>query len=46
MYMSRNELFHKYHDLEWGVPVHDDIKHFEFLILESAQVGLSWATVL
>lgn len=35
-----------YHDKEWGVPVHDDRKHFEFLILESAQAGLSWATVL
>ena len=36
----------KYHDNEWGVPVHDDKIHFEFLILESAQAGLSWATVL
>ena len=35
-----------YHDKEWGVPVHDDRKHFEFLILEGAQAGLSWATVL
>ena len=35
-----------YHDEEWGVPVHDDRKHFEFLILEGAQAGLSWATVL
>lgn len=35
-----------YHDEEWGVPVHDDQKHFEFLILEGAQAGLSWATVL
>jgi DNA-3-methyladenine glycosylase I len=35
-----------YHDLEWGVPVHDDRKQFEFLTLESAQAGLSWATVL
>ncbi len=35
-----------YHDREWGVPVHDDKVHFEFLILESAQAGLSWATVL
>ncbi len=35
-----------YHDEEWGVPVHDDKKHFEFLILEGAQAGLSWATVL
>lgn len=36
----------KYHDEEWGVPVHDDQKHFEFLILEGAQAGLSWSTVL
>lgn len=36
----------KYHDEEWGVPVHDDQKHFEFLILEGAQAGLSWATIL
>jgi DNA-3-methyladenine glycosylase I len=35
-----------YHDSEWGVPVHDDAKHFEFLILEGAQAGLSWATIL
>ncbi|WKZ23653.1 MAG: DNA-3-methyladenine glycosylase I [Candidatus Dojkabacteria bacterium] len=35
-----------YHDTEWGVPNHDDTKHFEFLILESAQAGLSWLTVL
>lgn len=36
----------QYHDEEWGVPVHDDRKHFEFLILEGAQAGLSWSTVL
>src|SRR3954453_8146934 len=35
-----------YHDTEWGVPVHDDQKLFEFLILEGAQAGLSWITVL
>ena len=35
-----------YHDKEWGVPVHDDRKHFEFLILEGAQAGLSWITIL
>ncbi len=35
-----------YHDLEWGVPVHDDDKHFEMLILEGAQAGLSWYTIL
>ncbi len=36
----------EYHDCEWGVPVHDDRKQFEFLILEGAQAGLSWSTVL
>ncbi|HIP81420.1 MAG TPA: DNA-3-methyladenine glycosylase I [Leucothrix mucor] len=41
-----NELYHDYHDKEWGVPVHDDQELFEFLILEGAQAGLSWATVL
>jgi DNA-3-methyladenine glycosylase I len=35
-----------YHDTEWGVPVHDDNVHFEFLILEGAQAGLSWSTIL
>jgi DNA-3-methyladenine glycosylase I len=35
-----------YHDEEWGVPVHDDQKHFEFLVLEGAQAGLSWSTIL
>jgi DNA-3-methyladenine glycosylase I len=38
--------YEKYHDEEWGKPVHDDKIHFEFLILESAQAGLSWSTVL
>jgi DNA-3-methyladenine glycosylase I len=42
----KNELAIRYHDEEWGVPVHDDRKHFEFLTLESAQAGLSWDTVL
>jgi len=40
------EEYEKYHDEEWGVPVHDDKTHFEFLILEGAQAGLSWSTVL
>jgi DNA-3-methyladenine glycosylase I len=40
-----DEYIH-YHDHEWGVPVYDDLLHFEFLILESAQAGLSWSTVL
>ena len=35
-----------YHDTEWGVPVHDDLRHFEMLILEGAQAGLSWDTIL
>lgn len=41
-----DELYCKYHDEEWGVPVHDDRLLFEFLILEGAQAGLSWHTVL
>jgi DNA-3-methyladenine glycosylase I len=40
------ELYHDYHDREWGVPVHDDRVLFEFLILEGAQAGLSWLTIL
>lgn len=40
------DLYISYHDEEWGVPIHEDRKHFEFLILESAQAGLSWATIL
>jgi DNA-3-methyladenine glycosylase I len=39
-------LMLQYHDREWGVPVHDDRKHFEFLVLEGAQAGLSWTIVL
>ncbi|STX29707.1 3-methyladenine DNA glycosylase [Legionella beliardensis] len=39
-------LYTIYHDTEWGVPVHDDHKHFEMLILEGAQAGLSWYTIL
>jgi len=35
-----------YHDIEWGIPVHDDKKHFEFLVLDSFQAGLSWKTIL
>lgn len=41
-----NELYQKYHDLEWGVPVYDDRQLFEFLILETFQAGLSWITIL
>lgn len=43
---AKNDLAILYHDTEWGVPVHDDRKLFEFLILEGAQAGLSWDTVL
>jgi DNA-3-methyladenine glycosylase I len=43
---SGDPLMLRYHDEEWGVPVHDDRKHFEFLILEGAQAGLSWTTIL
>ena len=43
---TANPLMVEYHDREWGVPVHDDRKHFEFLVLEAAQAGLSWAIVL
>lgn len=39
-------LYVRYHDEEWGQPVHDDTRHFAFLVLESAQAGLSWLTVL
>jgi DNA-3-methyladenine glycosylase I len=42
----KDELYMKYHDEEWGVPVHDDTKLFEMLNLEGAQAGLSWYTVL
>lgn len=42
----KNELAIRYHDEEWGVPLHDDQKLFEFLILEGAQAGLSWDTIL
>lgn len=43
---AKGELYERYHDLEWGVPVRDDRKLFEFLILEGAQAGLSWITIL
>ena len=43
---AKNDLAVEYHDKEWGVPVHDDNKLFEFLILEGAQAGLSWDTIL
>jgi DNA-3-methyladenine glycosylase I len=43
---AKNERLIQYHDEEWGVPVHDDQRLFEFLVLEGAQAGLSWDTVL
>jgi DNA-3-methyladenine glycosylase I len=42
----KNPLYVKYHDCEWGKPVHDDHVHFEFITLEGAQAGLSWETIL
>ena len=45
-WVTNDPLYQRYHDEEWGVPVHDDRKHFEFLVLEAAQAGLSWLTVL
>ena len=42
----KNELYIKYHDEDWGVPIHEDQKLFEMLVLEGAQAGLSWETVL
>ena len=43
---STDPLMIEYHDTEWGVPLHDDRKIFEFIVLEGMQAGLSWATVL
>ncbi len=45
-WMGDDELMLRYHDEEWGVPVHDDQKWFEYLILDAFQAGLSWKTVL
>ncbi len=45
-WVDANPLMVAYHDQEWGVPVHDDRKHFEFLVLDAFQAGLSWAIVL
>ncbi len=44
--VSGNDLYIRYHDTEWGVPAYDDRTQFEFLILEGAQAGLSWSTIL
>src|SRR3982750_3979544 len=43
---AKNDLSIAYHDEEWGVPLHDDRGLFEFLVLEGAQAGLSWSTIL
>jgi DNA-3-methyladenine glycosylase I len=43
---AKSDLYIHYHDTEWGVPVHDDTLLFEFLVLEGAQAGLSWETIL
>ena len=43
---AKTDLYVQYHDLEWGVPVHDDRLLFEFVILEGMQAGLSWETIL
>jgi DNA-3-methyladenine glycosylase I len=45
-WVTGDPLYVAYHDEEWGRPVHDDRRHFEFLVLESAQAGLSWLTIL
>lgn len=45
-WVSNESLEMDYHDYEWGVPIYDDHKLFEFLLLESAQAGLSWITIL
>jgi len=45
-WMGDDELMLRYHDKEWGVPVHDDTKWFEYLVLDAFQAGLSWKTVL
>src|SRR5947207_5191989 len=45
-WVGTNPIMLDYHDREWGVPVHDDRRHFEFLVLEAAQAGLSWSIVL
>lgn len=44
--LNGNDLYRQYHDEEWGVPAYDDRTQFEFLILEGAQAGLSWSTIL
>jgi DNA-3-methyladenine glycosylase I len=43
---GKDPIYHRYHDKEWGVPIHNDKKLFEFIMLEGAQAGLSWITLL
>lgn len=43
---EKDEMYRNYHDLEWGVPIYDDTKLFEYLLLETFQAGLSWYTIL
>jgi DNA-3-methyladenine glycosylase I len=43
---EKSALYRAYHDTEWGVPLHDDRRHFEFILLDGAQAGLSWETIL
>jgi DNA-3-methyladenine glycosylase I len=45
-WLTEDAIYNAYHDTEWGVPLHDDTKLFEMLILEGAQAGLSWLTIL
>lgn len=45
-WVTKDQIYIDYHDKEWGVPVYEDNKIFEFLILEGAQAGLSWLTIL
>ncbi len=45
-WVGQDPLYVRYHDEEWGIPVHDDRRHYEFMVLESAQSGLSWITIL
>ena len=45
-WVGQTPLMQAYHDEEWGVPLHDDGRHFEFLVLDGAQAGLSWETIL
>jgi DNA-3-methyladenine glycosylase I len=46
LWAGEDPLYIAYHDAEWGTPVHDELRHFEFLVLEGAQAGLSWITIL